>query len=198
MIDEPRVRDWMIRDVVGQSPASAGERLAVLDRFLRVLAEAGQIEAHPLAGYRTGHHLRSWQRLVRALQAVDPHAALADLYPPPEPAGPLATLVRSYVDLQRALGKGIERPQATLKDLDQFLRAHAVDSPQAATPALLEDWMDTRVGCDLWRCAADPPCPSLFRSPACPGRRGAQSRRGAAERPQAAPALLVPAVPLQR
>src|SRR5581483_10414001 len=79
VIDEPRVRDWMIRDVVGQSPASAAERLAVLDRFLRVLVEAGQIETHPLTGYRTGHHLRSWQSLVRALQAEDPRAALAAL-----------------------------------------------------------------------------------------------------------------------
>jgi site-specific recombinase XerD len=151
VIDEPRVRDWMIRDVAGQSPASAAERLAVLDRFFRVLAEAGQIEAHPLAGYRTGHRLRSWRRLVRALQAEDPRAALTDLYPPPEAAGPLASHVRSYTDLQRALGKGIQRQQATLKDLDQFFRLHAVDLPRAATPALIEDWLDTRIGCALWR-----------------------------------------------
>jgi hypothetical protein len=33
MIDEPRVRDWMVQDVAGRSPASAAERLAVLDRL---------------------------------------------------------------------------------------------------------------------------------------------------------------------
>ena len=99
--------------------------------------------------------------MVQALQAEDPRADLADLYPPPEPTGPLATHVRSYIDLQRALGKGIERPQATLKDLDQFLRAHAVDSPRAATTALLEGWLDTRVGSALWRAQHQIAVPSI-------------------------------------
>jgi integrase len=146
VIDEPRVLNWMIQEVAGKPPASAAQRLAVLDRFLQVLVQAGQIDAHPWAGYRTRHGQRSWRRLVHALQAEDPRAALADLYPPPEPAGPLAAHGRSYIDLQQSLGKGYQRQQGTLRDLDRFLQAHAVDSPRAATPTLIEGWMATRIG----------------------------------------------------
>jgi integrase len=151
VIDEPRVLNWMIQDVAGEAPASVAERLAVLDRFLQVLVQSGRIDAHPLAGYRTRHGQRSWHRLVRALQAEDPRAALADLYPPPVPPGPLAVCVRSYIDLQQALGKGYQRQRGLLKDLDRFLGARVVDSPQAVTPALLEGWMATRIGSALCR-----------------------------------------------
>ncbi len=151
VIDEPRVLNWMIQDVAGEAPACVAERLAVLDRFLQVLVQSGRIDAHPLAGYRTRHGQRSWRRLVRALQAEDPRAALTDLYPPPEPPGPLAACVRSYIDLQQALGKGYQMQQGLLKDLDRFLGARAVDSPQAVTPALLEAWMATRIGGALCR-----------------------------------------------
>jgi hypothetical protein len=95
VIDQQRVLNWMIQDVAGRSPVYAAERLAVLDRFLRMLVQSGQIDANPLAAYRTRHERRSWRCLARALQAEDPHVALADLYPSSGPAGPLAALVRS-------------------------------------------------------------------------------------------------------
>jgi integrase len=151
VIDQQRVLNWMIQDVAGESPAYAAERLAVLDRFLQVLVQAGRIDADPLAGYRTRHGQRSWRCLVRALQAENPQAALADLYPSSGPVGPLAALVQSYIDLQQALGKGYQMQQSTLRNLDRFLQANAVDSPQAATPTLIEGWMATLIGGTPWR-----------------------------------------------
>jgi integrase len=151
VIDQQRVLNWMIQDVAGRSPVYAAERLAVLDRFLRMLVQSGQIDANPLAAYRTRHERRSWRCLARALQAEDPHAALADLYPSSDPAGPLAAQVRSYVDLQQALGKGYQMQQRSLKDLDRFLQAKGVDSPKTATPTLIEGWMATLIGDARWR-----------------------------------------------
>jgi site-specific recombinase XerD len=113
----------------------------VLSRFLRVLAEAGLADADPLADYRTGPGKRSWPCLVQALQAADPEAALAALRLPPVLPGPLAAHLPPYLELQRSLGKKGATVAHVLRDLDRFLQRQEVPSPQAVTPALLEQWL---------------------------------------------------------
>ena len=144
VIDRQRVLNWMIQDVAGKTPRYAAERLAILDRFLKVLAQAGLVGSNLLAEYRTGHGQRSWRCLIRALQAENPEAALATLRLPSPLSGPLAAHVRSYIDLQRSLGKDYRMQQSASSDLDRFLHAQAVDSPQATTPALMESWIDAQ------------------------------------------------------
>src|SRR5262249_53173286 len=147
VIDQQRTLTWIIQDVEGKSLSYAGERLAALGRFLKVLARAGLVGNDLLAEYRTGHGRRSWRCLVRALQAEDREAALQALRLPPPPSGPLTAHLRSYIDLQRSLGKDYQDQQIALRDLDRFLHAQTVDSPQAVTPALIEGWIGTLTCC---------------------------------------------------
>ncbi len=146
-IDQPTILKWMIHDVAGKSVSYAGERLGVIGRFLNVLAGAGLVGADLLAEYRTSRGRQSWQRLVRALQTDSPEAALADLRLVPQLPGPLAVHVRSYVDLQQALGKDYRCQEDAFQDFDRFLRDQAVPSAQAVTPDILERWLGTLTCC---------------------------------------------------
>jgi integrase len=143
VIDRQRVLSWMIQDVAGKALAYAAERLAVLGRFLQMLAQAGLIGSGMLAAYRAGPGRQSWRCLARALRTENPEAALTALQLTPPPPGPLAAHLRSYVELQQALGKDYRVQNSALRDLDQFLHARGVASPQAATPVLIEGWIDT-------------------------------------------------------
>lgn len=147
VIDRQRVLSWMTQDVAGKTPRYAAERFAVLERFLKVLARTGLVGSNLLAGYRTGHGRLSWRCLIGALQAENPEAALAALRLLPPPPGPLAVHLRSYIDLQRSLGKDYRMQQGALTDLDRFLNAQAVASPQAVTPALMQSWIDAQTCC---------------------------------------------------
>jgi integrase/recombinase XerD len=147
MIDRPTILNWMIRDIAGKALSYAGERLAVLDRFLKVLAGAGLIGADLLAEYRVGHGRRSWRCLVRALQAENPETALAALRQVSPPPGPLTAHIRSYIELQQALGKDYRTQTSALQDFDRFLHAQAVLSTQAVAPDLIEHWLGTLTCC---------------------------------------------------
>jgi len=140
VIDREQVRRWLIRDAAGKTPEYAAQRMAVFDRFLRALAEAGLVGADLLAEFRTGRGRPSWGALARALQAEDPEAALAGLRRPCPSPGPLAVHVRSYVGLQRALGKDYGAHAAVSQAFDRFLHDQAVPSPGAVTAALVERW----------------------------------------------------------
>ena len=123
------------------------ERLAVLDHFLKVLVRAGLVDTDLLAEYRADHGKRSWRCLARALQAANPETALAAL-PRTSPApGPLAAHVRSYIALHQALGKDYRLQKTALQDLDRFLHARGIASPQAVTSALVEHWQGTLTCC---------------------------------------------------
>ncbi|MBI1830124.1 MAG: tyrosine-type recombinase/integrase [Planctomycetes bacterium] len=147
VIDQPTILNWMIHDVAGKAVSYAGERLAVLDRFLKVLAGAALIGADLLAEFRVGHGRQSWQRLARALQADNPEAALAALRFVSPPPGPLTAHVRTYIDLQQALGKDYRSQEDALQSFDRFLHARAIVSLQAVTPDLLEQWLGTLTCC---------------------------------------------------
>ena len=90
VIGQQRILAWMIQDVEGKALSYAAERLAILDRFLKVLARAGLVGHGLLPEHRTGPGRRSWRCLAEALQAKDPEAALQALRLPPPPPGPLA------------------------------------------------------------------------------------------------------------
>lgn len=143
VIDPPTILSWMIEDVAGKALSYAGERLAMLDRFLKVLAGAGLIDADLLSEYRVGHGRRNWRSLARALQTENPRAALAALQHVPAPPGPLTAHVRTYVDLQRVLGKDYRMQETALQDFDRFLHAQAILSPQAVNGDVLERWLGT-------------------------------------------------------
>lgn len=143
IIDEQNVQQWMFQDVARKTVAYAAERLAILDRFLQVLARAGLVNTDLLAEYRLDRGKPSWQRLARALQAENREVAVAALQPTSPPPGPLTAFVRSYIELQRALGKTYRGQEIALNELDRFLHAQAIVSPQAITPALVELWTGT-------------------------------------------------------
>ena len=147
VIDRPGVLRWVIQDVAGKTVSYAGERLAVLDHFLKVLVQAGLVDTDLLAEYRTHHGKRSWRCLARALQAANPEAALAALPNTSPASGPLAAHVRSYIDLHQSLGKHYQSHKATLQQFDRFLHAQAVASPQAVTSTLVEHWQGTLTCC---------------------------------------------------
>jgi integrase/recombinase XerD len=143
VIDQQGILRWMIQDVTGRAMSSAVERLAVLDRFLKVLVQAGLVDTDLLAEYRVDHGKRSWRCLARVFQAANPETALAAL-PRTSPApGPLAAHVRSYIDLHQAMGKDYRSHKTALQNLDRFLHAQAIASPQAVTSALIEHWQST-------------------------------------------------------
>lgn len=143
VIDEHCVKQWMIEDAAGKAVSYAAERLAILDQFLKVLNRAGLMEADFLAEYRVDRGKPSWRCLARALQAENRESMLAALRPAYPPAGPLTAFVRSYIELQRALGKDYRGQEIALNELDRFLNAQAILSPQALTPALVECWLGT-------------------------------------------------------
>lgn len=49
--------------------------------------------------------------------------------------------------MQRSLGKAYHDQHSALRDLDRFLQARGVDSPQEATPALIEGWIGSLTCC---------------------------------------------------
>jgi site-specific recombinase XerD len=102
---------------------------------------AGLLGSNPLAAYRDGHGSPAWPKVSRALQSGDPERALAALRPPPQAPGPIDGHVRSYLGLQRALGKKCRTHQTTLTDLDRFLQARAVGSPQGIDREAIEQWI---------------------------------------------------------
>jgi len=143
VIDQQGILRWMIQDVAGRAESYAAERLAALDHFLKVLVQAGLVDTDLLAEYRGDHGKRSWRCLARVLQQANPETALAAL-PPTSPApGPLAAHIRSYIDLHQAMGKDYRSHQTALQNLDRFLQAQAIASPQAVTSALIEHWQST-------------------------------------------------------
>jgi integrase len=147
VIDPQAILRWMIQDVAGKAVSYAAERLAVLDHFLKVLVLAGLVDTDLLAEYRADHGKRSWRCLARALQAANPETALAAL-PRTSPApGPLAGHVRSYIALHQSLGKDYRLQKTALQDLDRFLHARGIASPQAVTSALVEHWQGTQTCC---------------------------------------------------
>lgn len=147
VIDPEGLRRWMIQDVTGKSLSYAAERLAVLDRFLKVLVRAGLVETDLLAEFRVGHGKRSWRSLVQAFQAGNRERVLEDLRVTAPPAGPLTAFVRSYIELQQALGKDYRTQQSVLNDLDRFLHAKGILTPQDITSALVEGWLETLTCC---------------------------------------------------
>jgi integrase/recombinase XerD len=143
VIDQQGILRWMIQDVAGKAVSYAAERLAVLDHLLKVLVQAGLIDTDLLAEYRADHGKRSWRCLARALQATNPETALAALPRTSPVFGPLATHLRSYIDLHQALGKNYRAQKTALQNFDHFLQAQAIASPQAVTSALVEHWQGT-------------------------------------------------------
>lgn len=146
VIDQQRILRWMIQEVAGKVLPYAAERLAVLDHFLKVLVQAGLLDTDLLAEYRANGK-RSWRCLARALQTANPEAALAALPRTSPVLGPLTAHACSYIALHQALGKDYRRHGAALQDLDRFLQAQAITSPQAVTSALVEDWQETLTCC---------------------------------------------------
>jgi integrase/recombinase XerD len=142
LLDEPRLLQWLVRDVAGRTLPTARARLRVLSRYLHALTQAGLLDADPLAEFRARHGNRSWEHLIPALQSADPQAALAALRVTPLPPGPLATHVRSYVELHRALGKQFDFNARILEDFDDFLRADSVLAVGAVTQDHVGRWLD--------------------------------------------------------
>lgn len=151
VLGENRLVEWMIREVSGRNSVYARKRLAVLGCYSQALAEAGLVGADLMAEFHTRHGNRPLHVLVKALQAEDPKAALATLHPDPLSAGPLQAQVRSYLELQRSLGKKFRTHELVLNQLSRFLQAQGVPSPRDITPALVERWLDTLTCCPATR-----------------------------------------------
>jgi integrase len=147
VLDAPRVRQWVIRDVAGRSVRYAAERLAILRRFLAVLARAELADADLMAEFRMGHGHWRWHRLVRVLQGENCESVLAHLRATAPSPGPLTPFVRTYLELHRSMGKDYRGPEIALYDLDRSLRVRSTPSPQAVTPALVESWMNALTCC---------------------------------------------------
>lgn len=143
VIDSQSTRQWLIRDVKGKSIRYAAERLAILDQFLNTLAQAGLIDVHPLAEFRTGFGKPSWSRVVQAMQSDEPDKNLVNLRKPAPPIGPLAIYVQSYLELHQSLGKNYNGQRTTLYDLDRYLQAQAVELPWAIQQIMIENWANT-------------------------------------------------------
>lgn len=139
VIDQAAVQRWIICYAKGKTVRYVAQRFAILDRFFKVLAQAGLIDADPLAAYRNGHDRRSWPRLVQAAQSADPERALTSLRIAP-PSGPLAAVVLPYIELQRSLGKKYIGPLHILNDFDRFLQRQGVPSLPAIMPSHVDEW----------------------------------------------------------
>jgi site-specific recombinase XerD len=141
VIDPRSVLQWLIDDAKGKATRYVADRLAVLDDFLKAQVRAGLLDSNPLAAYRDGHGNPGWMKMSEALRSDNPEQALAELRPSPHAPGPIADHVRSYLALQRALGKKCRNHQTTLTDLDHFLQAQGIDSPQGIDRDTIERWM---------------------------------------------------------
>jgi site-specific recombinase XerD len=130
----------MILDSKGRTHRYAMQRLGVIRRYLRTLRDAGLLKLESLS--ELGHCAAgaSLESLVSALQAGDPHTALAALTKPPPPPGPLAAHIDSYLKLHRALGKQYRSNRYDLLHLDRFLQQQAVSSVHEVTPEIIEQW----------------------------------------------------------
>ena len=151
LLTEDRLLQWMIQDVAGRCRTLAVRRLILLGDYLRALAEAGLVSVDLMAAFRARHGYRPWHVLVQALQSENAVTKLAAFYPDPVAAGPLEVHVRSYLELQRSLGKKHQTHQLILNLFGRFLHAQGVHSPQAVTPTLIQHWLDTRTCCPVTR-----------------------------------------------
>jgi site-specific recombinase XerD len=183
VIDPPSVLRWLIEGARGKATGYVAAQLAVLDDFLGAQVRAGSLDSNPLAAYRDGYGSPSWLKVGQALQSDDPEQALAALRTPPRAPGPIDGHVRSYLCLQRDLGKKCRGHQTTLFDLDRFLLARAVSSPQEIDRDAIEQWLGSLScgGCtrickarlaqrffDYLRCLSvvtDNPVPRTIRAP---------------------------------
>jgi integrase len=141
VIEPSSLLRWLISDARGRAARYVADRLAVLDDFLTAQVRAGLLDSNPLAAYRGGHGNPGWMKVSRALQSDDPEQALAALRPPPHVPGPVADHVRSYLGLQRALGKRCRGHQTALTDLDRSLRCQGIRSPQGIDRDAIERWI---------------------------------------------------------
>ena len=141
VIDPPAILRWLIDDIRGKTVRYVAERLAVLDDFLGAQVRAGLLDSNPLAAYRNYHGNPGWLKVGQALRSDNPEQALAALRPPQQAPGPIDGHVRSYLGLHRALGKKCRSHQTTLIDLDRFLQARAVGSPQGIDRYAIEQWI---------------------------------------------------------
>lgn len=143
VIDEPRLLRWMIDYSHGQSPHFFAQRLGVLSRYFRTLADEGLIETDLLAEFKVRHSRRSWETVAQALQASDPEEALAALRMAPTSPGPLHASIESYIDLQRSLGKKYTSHAQSLQDLNAFLAVESVNSLQGINCGIVQKWLDS-------------------------------------------------------
>jgi integrase/recombinase XerD len=140
VIDKQRVLQWMIDDAKGRALRYVADRLAALNDFLRVLVEAGLIDASPLAEIRKCFGRPGWPRLAEALQSDDPVMNIANLQTASLHPGPLDTHIGLYLDLHRSLGKKFRTHATALRSLDRFLQGRA-SSPPAIERAMIEQWL---------------------------------------------------------
>jgi integrase/recombinase XerD len=140
VIDKQRVVQWMIDDAKGRALRYVADRLAALNDFLRVLVEAGLIDASPITEFRQCFGRPGWPRLAEALQSDDPVKNIANLQTPSPHPGPLDTHIGLYLDLHRSLGKRFRSHATALRSLDRFLHGRA-SSPAAIERAMIEEWL---------------------------------------------------------
>lgn len=143
VLDNRKIRQWMIRFVKGRSLDTAYRRLAILNVYMSALVSGGFAPSNPIATFKAEHSNRSWVHLVPALQATDPDSALAALQTKPKSPGPLFTQIRSYLELQQSLGRKFEPQRYVLHKFDRFLQEKNVLSASAVTVALVKEWLDT-------------------------------------------------------
>jgi integrase/recombinase XerD len=143
LLDAQRFLRCLIQVCAGTTFHYARQRLEILSHYARALHQVGLLERDLMAELKSKHGLTSCGQLTRALQASDPEAALAALVAPPPPVpGPLAALIHSYAELRQSLGLKGKGVRNTLLDLDRFAQARGIVSPQAITPALIEQWLE--------------------------------------------------------
>jgi integrase len=133
---------WMIQDCRGRAVSHATQRLGILGRYLHALHLASLTATDLMADFRAAHGQCGWKILVAALQSADPAAALTALESQPRPpVGPLHQYVQRYVELHESLGKMYRSQRLALLDLDRYLCAWNVCSPQAVDAAMIQRWV---------------------------------------------------------
>jgi site-specific recombinase XerD len=143
LLDGQLLLRWLIRAAAGKAAAYARQHLQIIGRYSRALVRAGLLRTDLMADLKATYGVRSCGLLTQALQDSDPEAALAALQAAktvPAP-GPLTGAIHSYLELQRSLGKKYKDSEHTLLDLDRFLQAQGITSPQVITPASIEEWI---------------------------------------------------------
>jgi site-specific recombinase XerD len=141
LIGRQQLLHWLTQVCVGVTVAYARQRLSVLAIYSRALARAGVTATDVMAEFRADHGRVGWNKIVLALRADHPDAALAAIRPVAPSRGPLFATIGPYAELRRSLGlKGNDTRNALL-DLDRFAQAHGVTSPEGITAALIEQWL---------------------------------------------------------